>query len=361
MWLDLVMPAGLFGAGVTTGATAAGDRFLELDMLRGVAAMAVVLFHLTSRFGDIFGFPGTPVLTVPLGFYGVHLFFVISGMVIFLTIERSRSALDFVLARAGRLLPAYWGAVTLTFLVVSAAGLPGVVLTTRDYAWNLTMLQRFVAVQDVDGVYWTLQVELVFYVAMLGVLAFRSIHRIGAILLVWLAALTIDGGSGFLAHEGLESSRVQLVSLYGYAPLFIAGIVLHLRRVRGRWTWGPACLLAWALAVFAWRSPVEATTVVVGVVATVDLAIRGHLRRLAVSPLVWLGMVSYPLYLVHQHVGYVVLRAAYARGVPTHAGLALAAGVVLVLAVALHRLIERPCRRRIRVWRARLAAMAADG
>ncbi len=327
-------------------------RFRELDVLRGLAATAVVLFHFTARFATHYGHPGRPLIVVPWGYYGVHLFFVVSGMVIFLTIERMRSPWDFVAARIGRLFPAYWVAVTVTFLTVTAAHLPEVSLSARDYVWNLSMLQRFVDVPDVDGVYWTLQVELAFYVVMLVLLTVKAVPKTESILVGWLAVLTWDAAGGGLLREGLETSRVQFVSLYGYAPLFLGGIVLHLQRTRGL-TALRMGLLAWAFGVFAWRNTAEAAMVFGGIVVAVELAIHGYLARLAVRPLLLLGAVSYPLYLVHQNIGYVLLRMLYARGVPTNAGLVVTLGAVLLLAWLLHVLVEAPGQRAVRSLRGR--------
>lgn len=333
-------------------------RFRELDVLRGLAATAVVLFHFTSRFATHYGHPGRPLVVVPWGYYGVHLFFVVSGMVIFLTIERMRSPWDFVAARIGRLFPAYWVAVTLTFLAVTATHLPEAALSVRDYVWNLSMLQRFVDVPDVDGVYWTLQVELAFYVVMLVILACRAVPMTEAILVGWLAVLTWNAAGGGLLREGLETSRVQFVSLYGYAPLFLAGVLLHLQRMRGL-TALRAVLLGWAFGVFAWRNSAEAAMVFGVIVVAVELAIHGYLARLAVRPLLLLGAVSYPLYLIHQNIGYVLLRSLYARGVPTDAGLIVTLTAVLLLAWLLHVVVEAPGQRVVRSLRARLGRTGA--
>jgi peptidoglycan/LPS O-acetylase OafA/YrhL len=316
-------------------------RFVELDVLRGIAAILVVLFHFTSRFGSHYGHATQPFVTVPLGFYGVHVFFVISGMVIFLTIEKSRSAVEFVVARLGRLFPAYWVAATITFIVVTTWGLPAVTISTPEYLWNLTMAQRFFQVADVDGVYWTLQVELAFYLVMLALVMCRAIVMIEPVLLGWLAVLTLDFANGFLMREGLETSATQLVSLYGYAPLFIVGIALHLRRTGGL-SPALAVVIPWAIGLFAWCNGGEAATVFIGTVAAVELAIRGHLAWLVNRPLLFLGAVSYPLYLVHQNVGYVMMRAMYAGGLSTNATIMVAIVSVVAIAALVHVLVEAP-------------------
>ena len=93
-------------------------RVRELDVLRGLAAAAVVLFHYTVRYGALYGYPAPPIVRVPTGFYGVEVFFCISGFVIFMTLDRTRRPMDFVVSRVSRLWPAYIVAIAVTFAVV---------------------------------------------------------------------------------------------------------------------------------------------------------------------------------------------------------------------------------------------------
>ena len=327
---------------VAPGRTAAPARFLELDALRGFATIAVALFHFTTRFGNEYGHSTPPLFLVPLGSYGVHLFFIISGMVIFLTIERSRSAAEFVVARVGRLYPAYWVAVTLTFVAMAVVGLPPFEVSTPQYAWNLTMAHRFVNVADMDGAYWSLQVELVFYLLMLGLLALRAIPIIEPILLGWLLVLSLDASTGVVAQASMNSRTFHdFVTLYGYAEFFIIGIVLHLRRA---WGSSPALTvaLAWALIYHATQATWESTAIAFGLTILTQAAIRGDLRWLAARPLLFLGAISYPLYLLHQHIGYLLLLAFRERGLPTNVAIPLALVVVIAIAAALHYAVERP-------------------
>jgi len=72
------------------------------------------------------------------------------------------------------------------------------------------------------------------------------------------------------------------------------------------------------------------------------LATAGQLKWLASPPLVYLGSISYPLYLVHQNVGYVILRTLNGWGLNANVSFLLALAGVLGLAVALSRFVERP-------------------
>src|SRR5438105_3648135 len=118
-------------------------RFQELDGLRGLAALSIVLFHYLSRYDQIY----TPRGDVPFGFSyganGVALFFVISGFVIFMTLKRCKTALDFLVSRFSRLFPAYWAAALLTYAVGSVSPLPEQHYTITQLLFNGTMLQGF--------------------------------------------------------------------------------------------------------------------------------------------------------------------------------------------------------------------------
>ena len=175
-------------------------RLAQLDALRGIAALAVVLFHYTTRYDQLFGHAQAPLVAFPQGWLGVNLFFMISGFVIFMTLARTARPMDFVVSRFSRLYPAYWGAIVLTFALTHAIGLPGKTVGWDVLAVNVTMVQGFFGVPHVDGVYWTLEVELLFYAWAL--LSFRLGGAAGlrhflfaclALRLVYAAALAFWG------------------------------------------------------------------------------------------------------------------------------------------------------------------------
>ena len=180
-------------------------RIAELDALRGIAAMAVILFHFTSGIAKNWSFQVyDPPFQFPFGDKGVDLFFMISGFVIFMTLDRAKSATSFAVGRFSRLFPAFWACALITFGITACYGLPGMAVSMRDAWWNVTMLPRFVRAQMIDGAYWSLEYELLFYVGML------VLHCLGAfrkftipVLLLWLAAAAV--AHGILTHGVPES------------------------------------------------------------------------------------------------------------------------------------------------------------
>ena len=139
------------------------QRYSELDAIRGIAALMVVIFHYSIRYGELYGYAVAPAFGFEWGRYGVQLFFIVSGFVIFLTLDKKPHTADFIISRFSRLYPAYWVAVVITFSFVYFFPLPGREVDIKTAIINLTMVQQWVGVANVDGVYWTLSLELSFY------------------------------------------------------------------------------------------------------------------------------------------------------------------------------------------------------
>lgn len=139
------------------------NRLTEIDALRGLTAIAVVLFHYTTRYMGLYKFDTPPTVLFPYGHYGVNLFLFISGFVIFMTLEKTRKPMDFVVSRFNLLFTVYWVAIFITLTVTHALGRPGKLVDFGSAVANMLMFQNLFRVPHVDGVYWTLEVELLFY------------------------------------------------------------------------------------------------------------------------------------------------------------------------------------------------------
>ena len=324
-------------------------RLVELDALRGLAACAVLLFHYTWRVHTMM--PQAPAIGYGLawGSYGVHLFFAISGFVIFMTLERTRTGLDFAVARFARLYPAYWAGIAVTTLAVHLLGAgmfaqPGPVVFA-----NLTMLQGFAYLPLVEGVYWSLTVELAFYLCMWGLWRLRLLGRIEVVLLGWIALKLL----WWLAPE--LPYRLEMLLALDYIAFFAIGIAAY--RVReGARSWAQQLpVLAMALVVTAIAGTRgDLITFCLVTVIFIEL-VAGRLGFLDRKLLLWLGALSYPIYLVHQFMGYAILARLGAIGVPAWLALLVAIAAALGVAQLIHSFVERPAHKTIpaawRKWR----------
>ena len=342
----------------TTPATGRRSRLRGLDGLRFLAAAVVVGYHYTGIDTGYWDQPPSTVFptlnhVTRYGFLGVELFFVISSFVILMT-AWGRSLPGFVASRVARLYPAYWVAVLVT------VGLQVVWTGGRQLGWfddltNLTMVQEGFGIASVQGAFWTLWVELKFYLlaALLLLVGFTP-RRIVAFAVLW----PLVGEVFRLA----QWSFLEELFIVEYAPYFGVGMLLFLIHREG----GTA--LRWAAVVVTGLlcveqtvrhapigtrvvgveiSPVVCAVVVVAMIASVWLVVDGPLRHVDWRWLSVVGALTYPLYLVHGQFGFAVIDTLHGHLSP-YAVLAVAVALALALAVALHYLVERRWHDRLR-------------
>jgi len=348
------------GTGDDSARRASSGRLVELDALRGIGAIAVVLYHLSARFPEVF--PG--VAHVPFAFwpgeYRVLLFFTISGFAIFFSLRHIESVTDFAVNRFARLFPSYWTVIPLVLLFEYVGDVDRLKIPLVSVAVNFTMLQSYFFHPEIDGAYWTLAYELGFYSCMIGLwwLLGRSMKRLEWTFLPWL------GLKWLLFFWPDMPWRLTILLVLEFLPFFIIGM-LYSRIWSGE---------------RHWREQVPfflVTLVTLGLTDKWDIFLSGciltlimgamlarWLGFLTVRPLVWIGRASYPLYLVHENIGFVIMVNLAALGVNPWIGFALAIGTVVSLGGLLHRYVEMPANRWIMAkWKARRASpqIASEG
>ena len=336
-------------------------RFVEVDALRGIAAMAVVLFHLSTRFEQVFPQTARPAVSLPDGHLGVNLFFIVSGFVIFMTLEKTRRPMDFVVSRFSRLYPVYWASVLLTFAVTHWLGLPGFLVGAETASANLLMFHGLFRIPHVDGVYWTLEVELLFYCGMLALFWAGQLSRIHQALAgLLLLRLVYFAFERFLGID-LPWTIFRLLILK-YIAWFTLGICVYL------WTNYPGTserrkvvfTISLAIITLAIVDSLQIALLGLALASVVWLAASGRLSLLRHPVLVWLGAISYPLYLVHENMGWALQLRWLAWGMEPNLVLAIGVAAACAVATLLNRCIEQPAMRWIRKrYRMRQAAAPA--
>lgn len=136
--------------------------------------MAVILYHYTVRYDELFGHVSRYAVIFPNGGKAVALFFILSGYFAISHIEGKQIAF-YMTKRFFRMYPTYWIAVLITFPLVSAF-LPSRSVSFTDALLNLSMMQGFFKISNVDGAYWTLQYELFFYI-LIGILILLRLNK----------------------------------------------------------------------------------------------------------------------------------------------------------------------------------------
>lgn len=334
-----------------TGEGSSRSRLTELDALRGIGALCVLIFHYSTRFHELFPQARHVPFSFPGGNCRVLLFFAISGFAIFFTLDRIGSVADFVVNRFARLYPAYLVAMLLTLGVEYLAHVWRLLIGPTAILANFTMLQGFAFLPDVDGAYWTLTVEIAFYFCMVAIWKWAGLRRLEPLLAAWLGLRWLY----WLWPDMPE--RIVMLFVLRYVPFFIIGMLSY-RVWAGQRRWREqAPYAAVALLSVATMETWDITAVAVGLLALFAALVAGRLRFLAVRPFVWLGGISYSFYLIHQHVGFIVMLRVTEAGYSPWIGFAAAFLVALLAGAAINRLVERPTAEAILGWwRRRCAA-----
>lgn len=315
-------------------------RLAELDALRGLGALLVINFHFTMRFHELFPDAGHVPFTIGGGGYRVLLFFAISGFAIFFTTQRMDSAADFIVSRFARLFPAYWMAIALTLGIEHAGSVTQLYIPTHAALVNATMLQGFFFVPPVDGAYWTLTVELAFYACILMLWMTTRLVRVERLVAGWLL---LKLAFTWLLPDLPE--RLVMLLVLRYVCWFAIGMLAH-GVWSGRRSWREQAPL---LALILFAVTVSETWDIILFTALLMLVfwamIEGRLGWICARPLIWVGQISYSLYLVHQHIGFTIMLRADAAGWHPIVGYALAIAAAIGLGFAVNRYVERPCAR----------------
>jgi peptidoglycan/LPS O-acetylase OafA/YrhL len=315
------------------------DRIPELDLLRFLAAASVVLFHATY-------WPAQSNLLTAVftyGFIGVPLFFTISGFVILMTAQQ-RTGIEFINSRIARLYPSFWICVLLSALALAVLGNrpPSLALIGA----NLTMQPRILFDQPyLDPVYWTLVVEMKFYALTWLLIVTKQMKRVELLLTLWL-------GVAVLASFVDIPHLLNALLIPMYASLFVAGCFLYLIRSRGA-TWRrlltfAACVPVSTFWALQYQSVFTSSTTLQTQLTVVALMLLFHVVFLLVAlrkvslprtrAWLWLGCLTYPLYLTHATFGKLVWRALEGDEW-TRVWIAL--GIVLLVSIILAAVVER--------------------
>ena len=298
----------------------AGDgRIKFIDGLRGVAILCVIMFHAycggkdTVPYGDMFA----GLWLFKYGFYGVQLFFLISGFVIMLTLRQCRSFGEFIVRRWLRLFPAMLVCTLLVFF--TAPLLPERPLgqpVLRDLLPGLTFIQPALwgkilgSPQGVvEGAYWSLYVEAAFYVIFGGLYFIRRSLAVPALITLFLLASGLHGlmAADIVKSGAASSFLVNLSNLLNarYMGWFAAG-ALYYRAFHDRdRTAGLAATVTGLAAALCSDGPdIYARIAALAPVALFAGALASQRLRQMLSGrfLLFIGFISYPLYLLHENM-----------------------------------------------------------
>jgi peptidoglycan/LPS O-acetylase OafA/YrhL len=318
-------------------------RVKIVDPLRGLAALAVAWFHFTN---------GSPFVKTAwlrasgwYGCLGVPVFFVISGFVIPYSMccggyQSGRHFGRFLTKRLVRLEPPYLASIALVIgLWYLSSHTPGFAGTEPRFSpaqllLHLGYLNTFFGYPWLNPVYWTLGIEFQYYLFVALVYRLLTARQAG------LRAVVVAAMCGV----ALLVQTPMLV--FHYLGLFTLGILAfqyHSRLLSAK-AFVPAVAAVATITAFSQNLSIG----LAGVATALVIAFVPMPRHSGMRVLVFLGSISYSVYLVHATIGgrIVSLGSRFTGGLPWElAVLATAVGVTLAAAIGFNRLVERPAQR----------------
>ncbi|MDQ2780309.1 MAG: acyltransferase [Pseudomonadota bacterium] len=335
------------------GGAPTGRRYVALDALRGLAVLLVVYDHLFAVAGETMAggafapvaavrewLAGPLVIIQDFGWFGVCLFFLISGFVITHSARRETLRV-FVIRRALRIFPPLAATIVLLAILEPRFGIERPVV---DYFYGVTLSGYFRVPQIVVlGVAWTLVIELLYYVlmALMMPLLRSDTPAAGVVLASWVPLFVVvsarDHGAVFFL----------LASSFSYVPLLLIGSVVYLHKNTDTRWWIVWPLAAANLAVFmmgvhdinvafwAWQNSYLPSVVYAFVIFLICI------DRSAPRALTFIGDMSYSLYLLHGVVGFALVALFKNQGLGNALPWLATLGS-LVASYAMLRFVERP-------------------
>lgn len=337
-------------------------RLAFIDTLRGIAVLSVLFQHALEvivqnhptgtyywAFHDAIGY------YVNWGRFGVVLFFFVSGFVIPFSFPDSASPVrDFAISRFFRLYPAYWTSILIglaTMLALEARTFP-----VSQILANLTMLQTFADVPNLWVFYWTLAIELLFYVGC------TVLFALGLLNLRWTAVTIVAGAAlaGTAAALLIENRTVTSLMEVGLnlSAMFL-GKVVRDTVVGGRLRWPHVVGCAALYCIFAatlsnnrfggiyhenfFYSYSIGSAYICAAVVFILFAAFGE--RMAWRPMAFVGVISYSVYLMSPFVIVGIHRLVWFGDGPL--GWSIFVAAILALSIlaswATYSFIEKPC------------------
>ncbi len=330
-------------------------RIPELDVLRGLAAVSVMLFHLSTCFNETF--PSEAQFlpwALPQGHLGVELFFLISGFVMLQTVEQQPSLKNFWISRVARLYPAYWISVLFAFFITRTFGPHRQPLTGEILGWNLSMLMQVIPNPKplVQDVYWTLGLELIFYlwISLLYFIPGRKLPN--QFLLLPAFAMLLSNVFYDRVPYTMYLHVFHYVNLNNCLPLFVLGMCFNRLYKMQEMPLKEKLWIGLAVALnlityIHYHGALRNTAVVLFCLVFFAL-IKGWLRFLNLKPLLLLGTLSYSLYLMHQNLGYAIIHQLTQHGYSMSLAMCTGIAASCTAAVLLCYGVERPVNRLVR-------------
>lgn len=327
-----------------------------LNVLRGISALLIVLYHYTVQYDKSIGHVVPYTLTVPWGCYAVYTFFMLSGFLTVYTCKENTTASVFLKKRFFRLYPMFWICMVVTTLYMFVI-MPERMPSLKQFLVNLTMMPSLLGIDAVDGVYWTLVKELFFYIDFAIILQIGLIKgsKIGW-LWGWLGISLFGAIYTYGPVHFPLSGGVSLFLMPEYIYAFLVGCSVYYFNVskdlKNKIAW-LGYMMVCVVLCFCMKSGEIAIffTLSLGMlIACSQKKINEQVypAKKVFTPILIISEISYVLYLTHQFIGFGIIQMMERYGLTAEVWVLLPIAHAILLAAMLHYSIEVKISRKLK-------------
>lgn len=301
----------------------ATSRSVNLDLLRVLAAIYVLLYHFTHRYNEIFTGVISEDNIFSHGYLGVPAFFILSGYLVTKSYNKNRLLTRFYKSRLLRIYPTYIFSMSLTFLISSLLIFNERSISLIDYFINLFVFADYLGYKPADSAYWSLYIECAFYIVLPLIVSKKGIIFIVLVLLSFV-------------NYFVDVYILNVLTLFNWISFFYIGYFLSLRKKNH---YNIFFLLISLVNIFNYKGYEYFLTSIIiymYMYSLPEIKVQNVRITKAISAL---AAISYPLYLLHQNIGYVILNYLRHIGISNFSvKCVITITTVLVLAYFINRL-----------------------
>ena len=219
--------------------------------------------------------------------------------------------MDFYISRFSRLYPPYWFAVIFSSIIIIFGDHVTKDISFKEFLLNLTMIQYFFGVDDIDGVYWTLRVELTFYfwVSILFFFLPQKVFKISLVAWVLTSLLIPYLDRVFNLYSSYPTLKIlHRIFMLQFTAFFLSGVSFYYMLINKK-SFYPILLAVLCLIVVMINHDFKYYVSLMVIDLVFVFTLKGYFKFLKHRFLIFLGGISYSLYLIHQILGYYLIES----------------------------------------------------
>lgn len=299
-------------------------KIKEIEIIRGVLILIIVFFHYTYRFTELFKIETINFFSLNnWGIIGVGCFFIITGYFIVPKKMENYDIRKFITKKILRIYPSYALCVTIIFISIKLFGLEGRETNFIDYLLNLTLINGIIDTKYIDGAHWYITYLITFYIIVGLILKLTKKSEIYVI--IWLIIKDIVK----IVTKFIPNSLIIYRLIGGdYVEFIVIGIVLNsiikikeedmcniynlLKMKLIHWYFLIIMISLFQIAIT--RGIIVIIGIMIFLMILLILLFKEQKEILILTPLYYIGDMSFVLYLIHQNIGYQILLKLYNLG-----------------------------------------------